>query len=138
MPTAILEYGTVNDYDVTDDSGFLTSGVTIDASRETIRRKNLGTRAIGYVRSENPLLNLELSGTPIPTAGALTGVCAFGVGDALATANFTTGDSYFGIDADVTKLGMIDSMNLTSSDGEEESRVTISATFFPFVGASTI
>jgi hypothetical protein len=132
-PAAIIEHGTSPNYELVNETGLLVTSVRFSPKREYVEKKSAGTRAVTYVRAENPTMDISIGGKPIPSAqGNLAGVCLTHPGNTTALANFTTSDVVHGFTYSATALLLYKDPTLDLSDTESPT-TQIEATFYPFV-----
>ncbi len=137
MPvTAVITHGTLPSYAPSDETGLLVLDLTLEGKREYVKKKMAGTRATTYVRAEDPVLTISITGNPIPSSGgALEGLAITHPGSVATLANFTGSDAYLGFA--LSEGGKIIAMDpsLSFPDGDAP---TFTGTFeyMPFVAAA--
>lgn len=137
MPiAAVVSHGTLPSYSPVNETGLLVLDAEFEGQREYVRRKLAGTRVTTHIRAEDPVLNITLTGNPIPSSGgALEGLAIINPGAAATLANFTTGRAYLGFDlADGGKIIATDP-NISFPD-QGDPTFTGRFEYRPFVVAS--
>lgn len=134
MPVAaVITHGTLPTYAPVDETGLLVLEFGLEGKRTRVAKRMKGTRATTYVREEDPILTISMTGNPIPSAGGiLEGLAITHPGSAATLTNFISGDAYLGFALADGGIIIASDPGLSFPDGDAPS-LSLKFDYFPFI-----
>lgn len=131
--TDMIEHGAEPTGALLDETGLNVNKLSLNGKRDYTRRKDGETKAVVYMRGENPRLEGSLSGEPIRNgSGALQGLALVSPGTANALLNLPNGVTVHGFAFTSTTKVIVLDVSTEKSD-EEEDKITVPFEFWPSI-----